>query len=605
RTRIDWKPLWGGHVRHLYIEQNHTAQELAFEMEVLHGVNKHPGFRKNATGQNQGERTPATKRRRHAASLLKSGADKPPVFQLKSYLQLKSHLSINIVPSSAGEQCHHQHKMLHTIHALVQGIFDTKSKDIIQPVGAEYRSAWQLLYDKCLGFAAVCAGGTGGKANFLYNQILGQLCKLPEQRDYMFLIYIWKICLSMSAMRFPGRTDTNRFIFLQVLLVRLRMAFINISGEHQQPRTEVTLLECLFHVLSSSPRHFKTTLGIGCWKAMNMIGSMVGHEHTLILAMGVYCVRHWKNNFEVKVEQLDPQYELLLDRQSDAQRSPEEQAAIMYGYTSALLQRQDRSKGGKILDTTAGHANRLLTLTAEPCRSAASDGSLRYDVTTRAFAFASELVANHRLETQVSRENQNFSTRGHTFGIPMDQAIEVLRNGDLECRVRAAELSKRLAIWLKSYCPGEKVSRTCKRPNGRLRGSAGKQEKQRTREILSEIGQMPVPVPNVRQPSGEKEVKHNNRWRNKQRKMRKAVLQNLVEAGRADGTVTVNQGPERSLRRRKERQPANPQPPAANLSPCDAESRRCLHCCETFHSRNDLFRHLSSGCIEHHPWAMV
>ncbi|KAK0720996.1 hypothetical protein B0H67DRAFT_553066 [Lasiosphaeris hirsuta] len=616
RTRADWKPVWGDHVRHLYIEENHTAQEVAFEMEVLHGVrdafkpcqlSKHPGFRKNATDRTQdGRQALATKRRRPAASLPKSGAkDTSPVFQLRSYLQLKSHLPINIVPSAAGEQCHHQHKMLHTIHALVQGIFDTKKKDVVQPVGAEYRSAWQLLYDKCLGFAAVCGGGTGGRANFLYNQILEQLRKLPELRDYMFLIYIWKICLSMSAMRFPGRTDTNRFIFLQMFLMRLRSAFTDVAGGQQQPHSEVVLLECLFRVLSSSPQHFKTTLGIGCWKAMNMIGSMIGHEHTLILAMGVYCIKHWKNNFEVNVERLEPQYKLLLDQQEDAQRPSEDQAAVLYGYASTLLQKQDRSRGEKILDSTAEYAARLLALTAEPCRTAARARSLRYDVTTRAFAFASELVANHRLETQVSRETRDFSTRGHTFSTPMDQAIEVLRNGDLECRVRAAELSKRLAIWLKSYCPGDKVSSACKRPNGRVRGPMGKQEKQRTREILSAIGQMPVPVHAVRQPSGEKAANQNNRWRNKQRRVRKAVLQDLVEVGQADGVVAVSQGPERSLRGKKEREPAHLQPPAANPSPCDAKSRTCLHCCEMFPSRNDLFRHLGSGCLERHPWAMV
>ncbi|KAK3358138.1 hypothetical protein B0T25DRAFT_605631 [Lasiosphaeria hispida] len=100
-----------------------------------------------------------------------------------------------------------------------------------------------------------------------------------------------------------------------------------MTREQQQPKTEVILLECLFYVLSYSPQHFQTTLGIGCWKAMNIIGSMIGHEHTLILAMGMYCIRRWRSSFEVKVEQLKPQYELVLDRQSDAQRSPEEQAA--------------------------------------------------------------------------------------------------------------------------------------------------------------------------------------------------------------------------------------------------------------------------------------
>ena len=122
----------------------------------------------------------------------------------------------------------------------------------------------------------------------------------------------------------------------------------------------------------------------------------------------------------------------------------------------------------------------------EPYRSAAKTGSLRYDVSTRDFAIASELVANHCLETQVSHTDQDFSTRGRTFSIHMDQAIEVLRKGDLECRVRAAELSKRLVIWLKSYCPGEKAPNreTCRRPKGTLRGSMGRPEKQRTRYCL-------------------------------------------------------------------------------------------------------------------------
>jgi hypothetical protein len=48
----------------------------------------------------------------------------------------------------------------------------------------------------------------------------------------------------------------------------------------------------------------------------------------------------------------------------------------------------------------------------------------------------------------------------------MIEAIETLRHGDLECKLKAAHLSKQLGLWYKSYCPGGKLMSKSNRTKG-------------------------------------------------------------------------------------------------------------------------------------------
>ena len=71
------------------------------------------------------------------------------------------------------------------------------------------------------------------------------------------------------------------------------------------------------------------------------------------------------------------------------------------------------------------------------------------------------------------------------------EAIEVLRQGDLDCLVSAAHLSKRLSVWYKSYYQGKKTQSTTHQPTGQ-RFTV---ERTRTAAILAQIAEPPSSFP--------------------------------------------------------------------------------------------------------------
>jgi len=80
----------------------------------------------------------------------------------------------------------------------------------------------------------------------------------------------------------------------------------------------------------------------------------------------------------------------------------------------------------------------------------------------------------------------------------MDDAIKILRRGDTDCQIRAAELSRCLGRWFKSYSlefqtesqgldQDQDLSQGKRPVRGRNRTSAFRREKHRTAQILAGI----------------------------------------------------------------------------------------------------------------------
>jgi hypothetical protein len=69
---------------------------------------------------------------------------------------------------------------------------------------------------------------------------------------------------------------------------------------------------------------------------------------------------------------------------------------------------------------------------------------LKYTINTRAFAFSSELLTLYNLEIWKT-ETKHIHDRKQAFDYTIEP-IETLRHGDLECKLKAAQISKRLGV---------------------------------------------------------------------------------------------------------------------------------------------------------------
>lgn len=494
-------------------------------------------------------------------------------------------------PSGEKEPYACQHAMLHAIDCLVKKSFDTSRSNAAATLAAEGCSpSWQLVSDKCDGLVAVISGQAplGSKILFLLGQLRQALDRAvsTSYEDPGFPILIWRTCMTLLSVRFPGRTSANRSIFLRVFLYWLRSSFL---ATLKSPADNLlTLVECLIRVMNSSESyHFIATLGMGCGKTMDMVAGMVGHGHPVLLTMGSSCARYWKRDFSINRSQFERQYKPLVDRVAKSLRPTRADIATLYAYT----QTQADSKA----ETTAWYAEHLRIHTLDSCRTTLERRLLRYDQAARGLAFSSELLVVCQLDPVMGKTGGGFDR--NKFGNALElvaEAIEVLRQGNLDCLVSAAHLSKRLSIWYKSYYPGN----TTKSKSHRLKGSQATDEKKRTAAIMAQIGEPPVALPKFRDP------KHrpNTRWRRKRLVDHQFVLSETAAEGQIQDANSVDY---------KSLSPGNERRQKRTKTPIHAEAeqvpwirRRCRDCTETFPSRAALFRHINEGCAERHPWAM-
>lgn len=141
-------------------------------------------------------------------------------------------------PSIEREPYACQHVMLHVLDRLVKGSLDTRKSNAATALSAEGGSpSWQLVYDKCEGLVALISGqaAMGGKILFLLGQLRRALdiAAATAHQDPGFPIQIWRTCVCLLDVRFPGRTRTSRFVHLPAGIPPPAEKLV--SGDAQEP----------------------------------------------------------------------------------------------------------------------------------------------------------------------------------------------------------------------------------------------------------------------------------------------------------------------------------------------------------------------------------
>lgn len=184
------------------------------------------------------------------------------------------------------------------------------------------------------------------------------------------------------------------------------------------------------------------------------------------LEAGAFCVQNWRSSFVADFDKLEDLYKPRLGNFGPGPLT-EEQIGILYCYTSALARIAPiESNHSKMTPILLINLAVLLHHTSHRCRQTLDSGPLGYNTAVRAFAFSTELVAKYLFQGKTHRNvllaALGFDSSQHEPGTGydtyMDDAIKVLHRGDTDCQIRASELSRRLARWLKSPQPKSKSS---------------------------------------------------------------------------------------------------------------------------------------------------
>lgn len=421
--------------------------------------------------------------------------------------------------------------MCNAISALVKSRGGTKKGlwkpdiiNLIRPAGAMDSAAhWQFVFDKCIGIVTLSEGRLGGKVQFMLGQFFHALDTATQSCDPVFLLQFWKICVNLWRIKFPGRTKAGPFVFLRHFLQRLKAGFFRSCRNKHDGL--VTFVNSLIEILQSEPRTLKATLGWTYSQAIKALGDMIGKEHVIVLGMVADCTTHWNSMFQVEEayraesnkiserELLESRFQAIL--QSCGLKEVETRIGLLYHYTNAV------SNGKYVSETVGHHVNELRSLTLDRCRTDLQHKNLQYTLTSRAFASSTDLLAKYHLEMWEMRGREK-GRSPYKISALLNEAIEILRLGDIECLVQAVHCSKRLAVWFKTFDPDDQH-----RTKGQTKGKKTQAEKQRTKEIMSNISKAPISIPVDGQAVRYKEGSKNNRHRRKQRAERESLLRSL------------------------------------------------------------------------------
>lgn len=438
--------------------------------------------------------------------------DSVPVFLQKPS---KRKTGLSPEPSPTFQAYIHQEKMFHELDNLIKGCFDkgTKSKgwtpdisSFIPPKGAVDRSkSWRLLSAQCSGIALLSDAMLYDHVLFLFSKVLKRSKAAAQSCDPNILIHFWTICHSLCDLRFPKRRE---FILLRVLLRHLRDEFSKSLGNHSLVR----FLDSLTKVLDFSPDDLRTTVGLAYWKTIHVLVDSGGipRDHRIILNMGSHCTKHWKSKFKARTELLEAPYKTLLQSmEARPNTKVEQKISLLYDYTEAVSRSKYNTKD--VVD----QAIQLWIQSADLCRERARMQRLHWTEHTRALAFSTELVAKHHLEYLNEHGKTVSPSHDRSKGFwYMSEAIEILRLGDLQCRIRAFSFSRRLGLWLKSYHGAKNA----------------KEENPRRVEILNRIRKTVITVSEpqnlaVRKRGGNSTT----RWRHQRRMVRDTLCSYLPE----------------------------------------------------------------------------
>ncbi|KAK1467091.1 hypothetical protein CMEL01_11084 [Colletotrichum melonis] len=441
-----WDELRKGHLNRLYIKENHTLDEVVFELAAIHNIEigkstierrlkDWPEFSKNNVSQQHQQEGVSTRR--------------PEVERIRE-LSPATYL--------------HQERMFHALDQLIKGLLASGQKswtvDPVRPISfiapnsggrTEHASTtprsppsqdWEPLVEKCRGMATLAETSQFSELLSVFGNVLASTKQMVQICAPDFLVYFWKICIALFQVRIGGRRD---YLCLRLFLHSLG-AYLARSPSVGAHHAVTVFAASLIGVVESEPLDLKVTLGLAYWKAIHVLASLLGGDHAIVLNMTTHCVRHWPGRFTPQKHVLESAYQELLSRKSSAPWAlSEKDISLQLDYLRTVSAKKNYAPD------VIQRADELCRITRDISLSKATTGRLQATVTTRAFDFTTELLTAHHLEAASHARDADSveASQAVAFGL-LNTAIEIFRKGSLECQIRAVAFSKRLEVHLRA-----------------------------------------------------------------------------------------------------------------------------------------------------------
>ncbi|KAK5655662.1 hypothetical protein OQA88_5595 [Cercophora sp. LCS_1] len=259
------------------------------------------------------------------------------------------------------------------------------------------------------------------------------------------------------------------------------------------------------------------------------LGPFLGYRHPLLVQITSSLCEHWKLSSSAADDFLEQQKSVI--DQINMESPTPSNIEVLCDFTASHLHIKPNE--------TPQYAELLHRLALRHLRSGLANQGLRYDGVSRSLAYSVDLLARCQLDPVICDRKHDIPARDQAFQ-HVAQTIEMLRHGDLDCKVRAAHLSKRLSIWLKTFVPGRSVVGA----THKLNRMKEKEQKRVTSMILAQVDEMPICRPVSLDPPwqgknprhdqrGEREPSQKNRWRRKVREREKMAAASILDSGGA------------------------------------------------------------------------
>ncbi|KEZ41213.1 hypothetical protein SAPIO_CDS7300 [Scedosporium apiospermum] len=359
----------------------------------------------------------------------------------------------------------------------------------------------------CETISAFGRAGMQTRFNYALQQVFNDFGRAAVDKDPGFLVYFWRIAFTLRDIRLRGaqRKKKNEFPFLGMFLRYLSLAFQRRSRDH--PFLEFAAwLDASF---ATSPRDFKDVMRWVYSHVIVCFKEMMGNNHPIILSMVSHQAGIWQRKIDYRPSSIRTQYETLRSRLVQAyehtgeeaySRSGDHRVSILLDYLLAMMvgnlkenRQQIKELAIELRDCTVTHCKLFAML------------DLKFDIQTRAFTVSTDWLANHMME-----DGKRELAFNH-----LNEAIDILWKGDVECRMWAGVFSRRLGLWLKLrrnlksdnenqksqrglIVEGDKGKRThreesqVEKERKTIRDKAYREEKLRYREIKLKIPEGPL-----------------------------------------------------------------------------------------------------------------
>ncbi|KAH9207417.1 hypothetical protein DL95DRAFT_468690 [Leptodontidium sp. 2 PMI_412] len=424
-------------IKRTWYEENHTTDELIKEMADFYNFHASKskyqahlrswGLWKNETKENKGKEkyrsgdSQTRARRRYAQRRLKN-------FNSSKLRWAPNNTSVRMLLENEEGIAMHHSKMSHAIRCMVDSFFDLRrwtpdSAGIIlapPPRGVDTSKVWQTLIYQSYSAATLSRMQLFKKVNLCLERFANSVDQAAKHCDPNFLIYFWRVCISLNAVRLPGKLKREPFVLLRIFLKRLERSFSEYHGSHGI----IDFLRSLNQVLEDEPpKQFRSTLNRTYQHAIDNLSNLLGDGHATVLGMR----RHFSFKFTAKdasgrvcceVDLATPYRSLLYEAELKYGQLGEQTISVLYDYAS-------------VMSPHTIDLEWVETLHERSARFCRDKNIKTCDLATRALVFSTELLANDHISKDRNRSLEI-----------MEDTIEILKEGDQDCQVWAKSCSK-------------------------------------------------------------------------------------------------------------------------------------------------------------------